>query len=64
MYKWILLLVPALFFSSCGGGMEWKRPLKEEEKARKDGDVHLTARRLGYFVRFLAKLGLILRRDV
>lgn len=34
MYKWILLLVPALFFSSCGGGMEWKRPLKENQASK------------------------------
>lgn len=34
MYKWILLLVPVLFVVSCGGGMEWKRPLKEKQTSK------------------------------
>lgn len=29
MYKWILLIVPVLFITSCN--MSWKRPLKEKQ---------------------------------
>lgn len=34
MYRWILLMVPVLFIASCGGGMEWKRPLKEKQSSK------------------------------
>ena len=29
MYKWILLIVPVLFITSCN--MSWKRPIKEKQ---------------------------------
>ena len=29
MYRWILLIVPILFITSCN--MSWKRPLKEKQ---------------------------------
>lgn len=29
MYKWILLIVPVLFITSCN--MSWNRPLKEKQ---------------------------------
>ncbi len=35
MYRWMLLLIPVLFAASCGGGgMEWKRPLKEKQSSK------------------------------
>ncbi|MEX0998570.1 MAG: hypothetical protein WD000_01225 [Thermodesulfobacteriota bacterium] len=29
MYRWILLIIPILFITSCN--MSWKRPLKEKQ---------------------------------
>ncbi len=36
MYRWmvLLILIPVLFAASCGGGMEWKRPLKEKQSSK------------------------------
>ena len=34
MCRWILFIVPILFIASCGGGMEWKRPLQEKQASR------------------------------
>jgi len=33
MYRWILLIVPILFITSCSG-MTWKRPLKEKQASK------------------------------
>ncbi|MEM7008205.1 MAG: hypothetical protein AAF462_03640 [Thermodesulfobacteriota bacterium] len=34
MYRWTLLIIPIFFLASCGGGMQWKRPLQEKQSAK------------------------------